>query len=154
MTRLFGAFAPLLLLAVAACAPAGPPPMVSGPPAPAFCNAQCRDFPAQRAEPFLPSSPQLCCVETTPKVVERIIEYRYAPAPRRAARHAARPPCVQPCVPLPQPCPSVGGCLTGPSPQWKPTIDCRAAGGVRTINPQTGAPSCFVPSKKGAGREI
>lgn len=32
-------------------------------------------------------------------------------------------------------------------PQWTPTVDCAAMGGVRTTNPNTGKPSCFVPNR-------
>ena len=28
---------------------------------------------------------------------------------------------------------------------WMPTINCDEAGGIRTINPHTGRPTCFVP---------
>lgn len=29
--------------------------------------------------------------------------------------------------------------------RWKPTVDCAAMGGTRTVNPVTKKPSCFVP---------
>lgn len=32
-----------------------------------------------------------------------------------------------------------------PTQGWMPTVDCAAVGGVRTTNPNTGSPSCFVP---------
>ena len=31
---------------------------------------------------------------------------------------------------------------------WKPSIDCDSRGGTRTINPNTGKPSCFVPDRR------
>lgn len=29
--------------------------------------------------------------------------------------------------------------------RFRPSVDCDAMGGVRTVNPNTGRPSCFVP---------
>ena len=33
----------------------------------------------------------------------------------------------------------------GQGTKWTPTVDCGKRGGTRTINPNTGKPSCFVP---------
>lgn len=30
---------------------------------------------------------------------------------------------------------------------WTPIVDCAAMGGQRTVNPNTGNPSCFVPNR-------
>ena len=63
-------------------------------------------------------------------------------------RVAAPQPCGRCGVPV-NPCGTCGGQSTGQhvEGELKPTIDCEAAGGTRTINPNTGKPSCFVPDK-------
>ena len=157
--RPLGAFAPLLLLlAAAACVPAGGPgPVISGAPGPGCYSL----------DPCAPPSP--VAAQTTRVVVpfpiqpqatveSAIINYRHPPrvaVPNEccvsAAPRVAYQPRVQPQRQAHRPppprarCP--GMCPDGQPAQWQPTIDCRAAGGTRTINPRTGAPSCFVPGK-------
>ncbi len=55
---------------------------------------------------------------------------------------ADQPSAVVPAVYRPQ----VKGREQGhPQKGWHPTVDCKAMGGLRKINPSTGKPSCFVP---------
>lgn len=49
-------------------------------------------------------------------------------------------------------CGQGGGCaqarpIARPVQGYMPTIDCEKAGGIRTVNPNTGAPTCFVPNQ-------
>lgn len=69
------------------------------------------------------------------------------------SRHVHRPGCGHPihraacgqarCAPVRQ--------IAGPAPRpvqgYMPTIDCEKVGGIRTVNPNTGAPTCFVPNQ-------
>ena len=37
------------------------------------------------------------------------------------------------------------GATGGQSTKWTPSVDCGKIGGTRTINPNTGRPTCYVP---------
>lgn len=83
-------------------------------------------------------------VVRAPQAPEPIIE-RAPPCPRPVVR--------APCVRCPQKAAFVGGCPVPGSAyrghrqqvSWAPTVDCAAIGGIRTTNPNTGRPTCFVP---------
>jgi hypothetical protein len=84
-------------------------------------------------EPTRVIAPRPCCAVVARPKLECCPPGRYIPG---------LPPCAPQGFGFSQGMPTQS---ISAQPDWKPSVDCAALGGTRTINPNTGKPSCYVP---------